>query len=852
MIFKQIPTIISGISQLGDAANKLKNINFSIVGLNTGNIDAYRNAISGISKEQASLLLSTKGLNQAQIELILSNENVTASEIAEASALNNVAKTKNILTIEQQKQLLTSNALTQEKLAEIAATIGLETAENGSLISKQALNAEMVKQQLESIGIVGTTQTQIIHMLGLATAETTAATGANVLSGAMTKLNIIMATNPIGALITVIGIAIASVYGLTKAFDALTDSAEEIDKRANNLIEKYNELKSTADNNAATVESLISEYKILSKGVDKLGKNVSLTSDEYNRYNEIVNQIADMFPKLITGYTDEGTAILSLKGNVEELRDAYREVQQEAYNLIISTGKDTDGNDIVKSYKNLSTLDWWDSDHVLFGGEDVTTVVKRDITKQILDLMNNMDTAVDEYNKIAQEIFDTYGNKGYNFLEEMGLPAIKDIFSDTTNITEDALKAGRATVQSYYQGFQAEIDNGLSNYKLATNAFLNVNDFYKDEDTPEEIKNALSIIVNNINEDIANSFNSMNDIGTYVNKIINKIKNNKEAQQSLIDLFTIDTSDIPIEDIISQVNSYINIISNTIDEAPVELKIRLGFEDIDNLEAQYQRALDFAKDKFNGYDLTDFFKQHSINTQEEIDTWQEIAQRVNDATEAEKEYLKALNSGKDTEKITTISGILEKFGQTEAIDEYKDKVSSLQSYLEKLEDGSFSPVDAEALANEFNIVGDTAEECIDKINAKIQSEKNNIIAIIDDIIKQGLADGSIGDAELEKLRSYRDILAEIADVNLDNQLSLKTGNALADVQSLSQGLDQLDKIYADILDKEAFDFSSILNNDSFKEAFGTYTDEYENFINTVSKSPNDINACQDAFNKTTV
>ena len=42
-----------------------------------------------------------------------------------------------------------------------------------------------------------------------------------------------------------------------------------------------------------------------------------------------------------------------------------------------------------------------------------------------------------------------------------------------------------------------------------------------------------------------------------------------------------------------------------------------------------------------------------------------------------------------------------------------------------------------------------------------------------------------------------------------------------------------------------------MNNDSFKETFSAYTDEYENFINTVSKSPDDINACQDAFNKLT-
>ena len=58
----------------------------------------------------------------------------------------------------------------------------------------------------------------------------------------------------------------------------------------------------------------------------------------------------------------------------------------------------------------------------------------------------------------------------------------------------------------------------------------------------------------------------------------------------------------------------------------------------------------------------------------------------------------------------------------------------------------------------------------------------------------------------------------------------------------------IDKIYADILDKEDFDWSSILNNADFKNTFGSFTEEYENFINTVSKSPDDIGACQNAFN----
>lgn len=93
-----------------------------------------------------------------------------------------------------------------------------------------------------------------------------------------------------------------------------------------------------------------------------------------------------MFPGLISGYTEEGNAILSLKGNVESLRDAYKEAQQEAYNLLVAKGEDSDGNDIVKAYKNLSELDFWDKDNVI-GADDFTTTAKRDVTKQILNLM---------------------------------------------------------------------------------------------------------------------------------------------------------------------------------------------------------------------------------------------------------------------------------------------------------------------------------------------------------------------------------------------------------------------------------------------------------------------------------
>ena len=87
-----------------------------------------------------------------------------------------------------------------------------------------------------------------------------------------------------------------------------------------------------------------------------------------------------------------------------------------------------------------------------------------------------------------------------------------------------------------------------------------------------------------------------------------------------------------------------------------------------------------------------------------------------------------------------------------------------------------------------------------------------------------------------------------------NETSISSTDILTQVQALSTGLDQLDKIYADVYNKEDFDWSSILNNDGFKEAFGNmtnvteeYKNAYDDFIKTISNNPSDLSACQSAF-----
>lgn len=840
--------MISNISQLGDAANKLKAINFSVVGLNSRNIDAYRNAVSLLSKEQATLLLSSKGLNQAQIDLILSNKEVTASEIAEATATASTVKSKALLTAEQQKQLLASGAITSEKLAEIAATLGLETAENGSLVAKKALNVETVKQQLTSMGIVGSTQAQIVSMLGLTTAETGAATAGNILTGVMTRLGLAMSANPIGALVTVVGLAIATVWGLSKAFDALTDSAEEIDERVDSLIDKYNEAKNKADENANTVESLASEYEELSKGVNNLGENISLTSDEYDRYNQIVNQIADMFPDLISGYTEEGNAILSLKGNVEGLRDAYKEAQQEAYNLLVVKGEDSDGEDIVKAYKNLSELDFWDYDNVI-GADDFTTTAKRDVTKQILDLMKDLGNAPEEYDKLAKEVFDKYGDRGYNLLEKMGLPAIKNMFSNSTDVTEEALKAARTTVQAYYQGYQSEINNKLKNIDTLANAFLLTNEDYSKLDN--QSKTAASLIVNSLTEDIANEFSSKEDVGAYVANIVSQLKENPELNNAIVGLFTTDFSNETVDNAKSIVDQYINTIAKILDEDPVELKIRLGFDDFDALEKSYENTINRFTQKMdarsvkqlhdakerndiallaeleNKFGITDrnmlssFFDTEGINTQDEIDYFNEVTKNAKTAEEAIKSYNEAKKEANESFSLLSISETVNAVNTNlkPALDSLKTvyqsvfpsdgftlddvDVSMLESLKKSFEDLKENGIDiaTEDFENFTRVITDsstTSDEAQRAFNKLATTLVNNskVTLVSDDAFNtlvQTLEQLGITNAE-EALQGLRDIQSEIASkgydlANITNEQAaafINEGNASAEAVTYLQ------------------------------------------------------------------
>lgn len=353
-------------------------------------------------------------------------------------------------------------------------------------------------------------------------------------------------------------IAIMGIITLiSKGVKYLSDLANNIEitkEKVDELTSTFKSALDEANSNAKRVEELADRYDELSDGVNNLGENVSLTNEEYEEYNSLVNEIADMFPTLVQGYTDEGNAILNLKGNVEELRDAYKEAQQEAYNLLITDGKDSDGNDIIKQWEDI-----FKSGGGLGADKIGAGISMADAVEQLKAIQNMSAERYREIERIASSgtakeiraMSDVEANIAYGSYVQKALGLKWDI-SDKD--FAEAKKQAKILVQTY----NAEIESALSDVETLANAYLMTNDDYKQLD--EQSKKAVSIMINSLDFDTASSFKNKESVGQYVDSVIQSIKSNDEAQQALTNLFTMDTDNQSVGKIQSDVDKYINVI----------------------------------------------------------------------------------------------------------------------------------------------------------------------------------------------------------------------------------------------------------------------------------------------------
>ena len=326
MIFKtwltslnDVQKAISSISTLSTTANGATHM-FS----DSAVVVQYANALKGLNKEQALLALSYKNLSVQQKEQILSQMGLIASE--------------NTIQSELLQTTLTQKGVSAEKTKAILVELGLMNAENGELFTQKACNQADLEAILIQKGVVGVQKEAILTTLGLAGAETTAATATEVFTLATrslgTSIGSLAKAHPILIAVAAAGLLI---YGAVKAYDAFTISAEEAAEAMKEAQQKIDE----ARNNLKTTSDTLSENKErfleLSQGVSQFSENLRLSEKDYAEYLSISNKLAELFPELVSGYDEQGNALLAIGKNADETNEKLQDMLETQQNIAKQT-----------------------------------------------------------------------------------------------------------------------------------------------------------------------------------------------------------------------------------------------------------------------------------------------------------------------------------------------------------------------------------------------------------------------------------------------------------------------------------------------------------------------------------
>ena len=539
-----------------------------------------------------------------------------------------------------------------------------------------------------------------------------------------------MAANMLAGMLISAGISIA-INAIVKGFQKLVNVQEEAIEKANELIDEFNEQKNVLTSTKKTIDSISYDYEKLSKGVDSLGKNISLSSEEYSKYNDIVNQIADMFPQMIQGYTEEGIAILEHKGNVEELTKAYEEQRKAAQDAII-----VGSSDVFKGYKAKVNHD------ADFTWEESGLYQMRTIGQDLIEGLLSDDFDYGYFRDANSLVLD-------DFLKYAGI----DLGVHWTAAgDEKELNEQREKILSAIRTLDTEINAETLKIKPIMQAYLDRS--LESHDVDEKTQELVKQMINQFDNEFYKQFDNETDMATYIDIIVEKLSGaDEETKKIFSDLFSTDFSELPINEAKTQIDSLIESIAGYLGEDALTLKIRLGFDEYDNLASNYNTVIDNAAKKFAGGNkinngasakayqenyqkekqaLDDFARENKINTQDQIAFWNQCLEESLTREDAMKKYLQESISETTppptiTETVDAINNELKpaleslKGSYTSIFSEdgFKagnvdiDDITSIKSALDNLKEEYKLDIDYEEYEDFVKVITDTDAEASD-------------------------------------------------------------------------------------------------------------------------------------------
>ena len=306
---------------------------------------------------------------------------------------------------------------------------------------------------------------------------------------------------PIVGYLALIAGVIASIHGIIKLVKGYIDyknySDKETREEAKNLVDNYRTERKNASAHKQKIDEVSDRYEELSRGVNLANnQNLTLTNEEYSEYLSICNDIAEMYPRLVSGYDAQGNAILKLKGNVEQLTEAYKQEQVESARTLLQGGENRED---AKSIWDNFTHQRKETGMQKFAAAGMYA----DEEVEYLDsLINTYLNNTEDAQKQVEDAFDTYfknrenhtGNKNdtnrFNLLKKLG-------FSQNMSAVEfeDAMNSAKTELEDV----KLQIEENEQFVREMIQARAEVNDTY--QNMTEDDQQMINSIFGNISKE---------------------------------------------------------------------------------------------------------------------------------------------------------------------------------------------------------------------------------------------------------------------------------------------------------------------------------------------------------------
>lgn len=582
-----------------------------------------------------------------------------------------------------------------------------------------------------------------------------------------------VAANMIITVLVVKGIELAA-----NAIDHYVNRAKYAAEAMEEAQQKIDDAQNTLQDMSSTISENKDRFLELSKGVDKFSNNLSLSKDDYEEYLNISNKFAELSPSLVSGYDDQGNALLNIGDSAEETSkklDTIIEKQKTIAEQTLIDNMDDVANGIYYEVDEAK-------DSISELQDELETLQQRYEESNInLKTSNGLITFGDEnYSKYGKELEKALTSAGIEFEKIAGLYdtsiQLKTASPEQLEKAQSFYDAWLETENEYYHasenGLKQDIESKEKSIEDSYSKMTaNLQAWVKDNYNYQYLSDDSSAIVDKLIPEI--DWNSLEeppvtayDYQNYVEENILKplMEVPSEHKQKIDDMFnkllSFEDGDLDILSFAKQLEEKLNEYGIKIDITPI---IANEQEAKDKLQASIESisecgSADFTTSSGKRVDANDYKKLSEYTkdfNSEQIELWNKVTLNAKTAEEA---------------------------------------ISAYETAIKDSSEDSFEIPDAETLKqqiSDLNSAIDSIQSAYDTLNSAIEEYNTNGGTLSIDTIQSllSLSDEYLACLQVEngQLSLNADAMAQLAQAKLDDAQATAVTQAMTELQTIANG-----------------------------------------------------------------